>query len=40
MSDNLQDVNVAINDFLQFKIEDGLSDSGRICEFNVGIEGF
>ena len=38
--DNLQDVNVAINDFLQFKIEDGLSDSGRIIvNSTVGIGG-
>ena len=38
--DNLQDVNVAINDFLQFKIEDGLSDSGRvIVNSTVGIGG-
>ena len=39
--DNLQDVNVAINDFLQFKIEDGLSDSARIIvNSTVGIGGF
>ena len=38
--DNLQDVNVAINDFLQFKIEDGLSDSGRIIvNSTIGIGG-
>ena len=38
--DNLQDVNVAINDFLQFKIEDGLSDSGRIIvNSTMGIGG-
>ena len=38
--DNLQDVNVAINDFLQFKIEDGLSDSGRfVVNSTVGIGG-
>ena len=38
--DNLQDVNVAINDFLQFKIEDGLSDSGRIfVNSTIGIGG-
>ena len=38
--DNLQDVNVAINDFLQLKIEDGLSDSGRIIvNSTVGIGG-
>ena len=39
--DNLQDVNVAINDFLQFKIDEGLSDSGRIIiNSTIGVGGF
>lgn len=28
--DNLQDVNIAINDFLQLKIQEGISDSSRV----------
>ena len=28
--DNLQDVNIAINDFLQIKIQEGISDSSRV----------
>ena len=38
--DNLQDVNIAINDFLQLKIQDGLSDSSRvIINSTMGIGG-
>ena len=38
--DNLQDVNIAINDFLQMKIQEGLSDSSRvIINSTMGIGG-
>ena len=38
--DNLQDVNIAINDFLQLKIQEGLSDSSRvIINSTMGIGG-
>ena len=38
--DNLQDVNVAINDFLQLKIEEGFSDTGRvIVNSTIGLGG-
>ena len=38
--DNLQDVNVTINDFLQLKIEEGFSDTGRvIVNSTIGLGG-
>ena len=38
--DNLQDVNIAINDFLQLKIQEGISDSSRVLiNSTMGIGG-
>ena len=38
--DNLQDVNIAINDFLQLKVQEGLSDSSRvIINSTMGVGG-